>query len=478
MTLSALLKGLVKTKEIPDGIVSDITCDSERITKDCLFVCIRGTRSDGHDFAEEALQKGACAIAAERDLHLHPQFVVDDTRALYAVLCARFFGEPSNQLRLIGVTGTNGKTTTTYMLRHIFEYCGHKAGLIGTIHNTVGEFQFPSHHTTPDAYELQWLFQKMAEEQCEFAVMEASSHALTQHRMDGCSFEAAVFTNLTQDHLDYHGTMERYFRAKRRLFEKTRHAIVNLDDPWSARMVYGLPVEVTTFAVQSTKADYRAQNIVARPDGVDFEIVSRNAVGRVSLPVPGEFSVYNALGAAVCALAVGMPFYAVTRALSSFQGVKGRLEVVPTGRDFTVIIDYAHTPDGLDKVLSAVRNFTPGRLITVFGCGGDRDPGKRALMGEAVMQHSDFAVITSDNPRTEAPMKIIQDILKGIEDTKVPHVVMENRREAIEYAVRSARAGDVIVLAGKGHETYQILGKETIHFDEREVVAKALKQIT
>ncbi|MCI8497350.1 MAG: UDP-N-acetylmuramoyl-L-alanyl-D-glutamate--2,6-diaminopimelate ligase [Clostridiales bacterium] len=478
MTLSALLTGLVKTNDVADGIVSDITCDSERITKDCLFVCIRGTRTDGHDFAEEALLKGACAVITERDLHLKKQIVVEDTRALYAELCARFFGKPAESLRLIGVTGTNGKTTTTYMLRHIFEYCGHKAGLIGTIHNTVGEFHFPSHHTTPDAYELQWLMGRMREEQCEFAVMEASSHALTQHRMDGCTFEAAVFTNLTQDHLDYHGTMERYFEAKRRLFRQSRHAVINLDDPWSARMVYGLPVKVTTFGIRSAKADWRAQNIRTRPDGVDFEIAGPNAAGQVSLPVPGEFSVYNALGAAVCALTVGMPFYAVTRALSSFQGVKGRLEVVPTGRDFTVLIDYAHTPDGLDKVLSAVRNFTPGRLVTVFGCGGDRDPGKRPQMGEAALRHSDFAVITSDNPRTEEPMAIIKDILKGVSGTKVPYIVIENRREAIEYAVRTAQPGDIVVLAGKGHETYQILKDETIHFDEREVVAKALKQIT
>ena len=348
-------------------------------------------------------------------------------------------------------------------------------GLIGTIQNMIGDRVLPAGHTTPDPYDLQSMLALMEAEGCAYGVMEVSSHALDQERVEGCRFDAAVFTNLTQDHLDYHQTMERYMEAKKRLFRFCDAAVVNRDDDWAEKLTQGLDCRIVSYSAGDDAADYTARNIRSRPDGVDFELVGTGVIGRVRLSTPGEFSVYNALAAASCALVLGMPFDRVIEALGTMRGVKGRAEIVPTGRDFTIVIDYAHTPDGLENICRTLKDCSSGRLVTLFGCGGDRDKGKRPKMGAIAAALSDYLVITSDNPRTEPPDAIIRDILAGVEDSGTPYTVIENRVEAIRWAVRHAQPGDTILLAGKGHETYQVLDSGIIHLDEREVVADALR---
>lgn len=476
MKLQDLIRGTGIVLQTIDGDreITGITCDSRRIEKDGLFVCIAGTAVDGHRFAAQAEKAGAAAILVQRDLGLRTQIIVKDTRLAWAQLCANWFGNPAKQLHLIGVTGTNGKTTTTSLVKSMLEYDGHKVGLIGTVQNMIGDRALPAGHTTPDSYDMQSMFHLMVAEGCDYCVMEISSHALDQQRAAGCVFDVGVFTNLTQDHLDYHGTMENYMAAKKKLFSMCRRGIFNVDDAWATAMMEGVSCETTTFSTKDNTADYVAHNIRHRADGVSFELVGTGAIGRVKLAIPGQFSVYNGLAAATVCLAVGMPFERVTEALSAATGVKGRAEVVPTGRDFTVVIDYAHTPDGLENICRTLKECCAGRLITLFGCGGDRDKTKRPQMGAIAASISDALVVTSDNPRTEDPSAIIADIVVGLEGTKTPYTVIENRVEAIRWAIANAQAGDTILLAGKGHETYQILKSGTIHLDEREVVAEAL----
>ena len=459
-----------------------LSCDSRRVEPGFAFVCIRGTAVDGHAYVRQAVENGAAVIVAEHPVELGdadgvPQVLVASGRRAWARMCANWFGNPAKRLRMIGVTGTNGKTTTTSLLKSILEANGEKVGLIGTIQNMIGERVLASGHTTPDPYDLQSMLSLMVAEGCGYAVMEVSSHALDQDRVEGCTFDAGIFTNLTQDHLDYHGTMENYLAAKKRLFSLCKTAILNQDDAWYGPMREGLECKTVTFSAGNDAADYTARNIRQRPDGVDFELVGTGVIGRVRLAVPGRFSVYNALGAAACALTLGLPFQPVVDALGKAAGVKGRCEVVPTGRDFTVVIDYAHTPDGLEKICGALRECKTGRLVTVFGCGGDRDKTKRPKMGKAAAALSDFLVVTSDNPRSEDPQAIIDDILAGLADSKTPYTVVANRVEAIRWAIHNAKSGDTILLAGKGHETYQVLRDGIVHLDEREVVAEALAQM-
>ncbi|MGI6264179.1 MAG: UDP-N-acetylmuramoyl-L-alanyl-D-glutamate--2,6-diaminopimelate ligase [Acutalibacteraceae bacterium] len=455
--------------------VEGITCDSRKVGPGWVFVCIRGTASDGHDYAAGAVKAGAAAVVTQRDLGLPGQILVPSTRHAWAMMCANWFGRPSRRLHLIGITGTNGKTTVSYLLKSILEQNGYKTGLVGTIQNMIGERVLPSGHTTPDPYDLQSMFSLMVAEGCAYAVMEVSSHALDQGRVDGCRFDAAVFTNLTQDHLDYHGTMENYRDAKKKLFTMCEKGIVNLDDPASGAMREGMDCPFTTFSVGNDEADFTARNIRKRPDGVDFELVGFGEIDRVRLAIPGDFSVYNAMAAASCALAIGLPFEAVSRALSACKGVKGRAEIVPVERDFTVVIDYAHTPDGLENICRTMKECAAGRLVVLFGCGGDRDKTKRPKMGAIAAKYADFCIVTSDNPRTEDPAAIIGEILAGM-PADAPRTVIENRVEAIRWAIANARPGDTLLLAGKGHETYQVLKDGVIHLDEREVIAEALKE--
>ncbi len=476
MKLYELLKGtgIANPYIEEDTEISSITCDSRRVEPGCLFVCIAGTAMDGHQFAPQAEQDGAAAVVVQRDMGLRTQLMADNTRMAWAQVCANWFGHPASRLKMVGVTGTNGKTTTTTLIKSMLEHQGYKVGLIGTIHNLIGDRRLPARHTTPDPYDLQSLLALMVVEGCDYCVMEVSSHALDQRRVAGCEYEVGVFTNLTQDHLDYHGTMENYMLAKKELFSLSRAAIVNMDDSWAPAMSAELPCPLTTYSAHSDSADYVARNIRYRADGVDFELVGVGQIGRVNMQIPGEFSVYNGLCAATVCLQLGLPFDKVVEALSAASGVKGRAEVVPTGRDFTVVIDYAHTPDGLDNICRTLKQCCTGRLVTLFGCGGDRDKTKRPLMGAVAAELSDYLVVTSDNPRSEDPAAIIEDILVGVRDKDTPYTVVENRVEAIHWVIDNARSGDTILLAGKGHETYQILKEETIHLDEREVVAEAL----
>ncbi len=468
---------LIECKEgLAETEITGITCDSRQVKSGFAFICINGAKSDGHDYAQKALENGAAVIVAERDLGISNQIVVPDTHAAYADMCAKWFGNPADSLKLLGVTGTNGKTSVTYMMKKILEKAGYKVGLIGTIQNMIGDEIIAAHNTTPNAYELNSLFALMKAKGCSYVIMEVSSHALDQSRVYRLDFEAAMFTNLTQDHLDYHITMENYLAAKKKLFSMCKTAIVNSDDPYSAELIKGLDCKVVTYSLGDSST-YSAKGVNYRPASVDYEFVSDSEIGHIKVNTGGRFTVYNSLCTAACAVEIGIPLSTVASALSELKGVKGRAEVVPTGRDFTVIIDYAHTPDGLKNILSTFRECKKNRLIAVFGCGGDRDKTKRPIMGNIAAHFSDYAIVTSDNPRTENPSAIIKDILEGMKGAAIPVKVIENRIEAIKFAVSIAQKDDIIVLAGKGHETYQILNTGTIHLDEREVVSEALADL-
>ena len=471
------LKNLIECGgNIGETEITGITCDSRQIKPGYAFVCIKGTKSDGHDYAEAAVKSGAAAIICERDLKLDCQVITDNTHAAYADMCAAWFGNPADSLRLFGVTGTNGKTSVTYMLKKIFEKAGYKVGLIGTIQNMIGDEVIAAHNTTPNAYELNSLFALMKAKGCAVVIMEVSSHALDQLRVYRLDFEVAMFTNLTQDHLDYHITMENYLEAKKKLFKMCRTAVINSDDSYAQKLTEGLDCKTVTYST-GNDSTYSAKAINYRPASVEYEFVSDTDICHIKVATGGKFTVYNSLCAAVCAVEAGIPVATAAEALAELNGVKGRAESVPTGRDFTIIIDYAHTPDGLKNILSTFRECKKNRLIVVFGCGGDRDKTKRPIMGSIAEHFADYVIVTSDNPRTEDPGEIIKDILAGMKNSAVPVKVIENRTEAIKFAVSIAEKDDIIVLAGKGHETYQILGTGTIHLDEREVVAEALEEL-
>lgn len=477
MKLSKLLDGLIYEGNPNDIEVCGITSDSRKAGPGVIFVCLKGEKSDGHDFAAAASDAGCSAIISEHQIAAKaPQIIVRDTHEAYSLCCANFFGKPASKMKFIGVTGTNGKTTVTNIIKHILESNGHKAGLVGTICNMSGEKVLPAHYTTPEPFELQGLLNEMANDGCEYCVMEVSSHALAQNRVAGIKFIAGVFTNLTQDHLDFHKTMENYLKAKQKLFEVSDIGIINIDDPCADTIIKEAPCKTLTYAAKSETADFCAKNIDFRPDGIDYALIGK-ASGKINACLPGGFSVYNTLAALACAITIGIPEADAQKALATFGGVKGRIEVVPTGLDFTVIIDYAHTPDGLEKILRAVKGFARGRVVALFGCGGDRDKTKRPKMGAIAAKNADFLVVTSDNPRSEDPDAIIKDILVGLDGLKTPYKVISNRREAISYALKNAKKDDVIVLAGKGHEDYQVLATGRIHFDEHEIVAEILKEI-
>lgn len=478
MRLSEILKGIDVKNSYDDVEVLDVTQDSRLVKEGYLFVCIKGAAFDGHSVAAEMLEKGAAAVVVEYDMGLKNQVIVDNSRSVYSLICSNFFGRPAQKLKLIGLTGTNGKTTTTFLIKQILENSGKKVGLIGTVQNMICDKIYPAKFTTPDPYELQKLFAMMADEGCEYCVMEVSSQALAQGRVNGLRFAVAAFTNLTQDHLDYHKTWENYFESKRILFKNADIAVTNADDEYGMKIIDGLNFDkVVTYAVNTNDATYVAKNVSFKASGVEYELVG-DTIGRCNCPIPGRFSVYNSLCAASCALSLGIPFDKVLESISKSQGVKGRIEVVPNGgRDFTIIIDYAHSPDGLENIITSLKEIAKGRVVTLFGCGGDRDKTKRPKMGRIVAELSDFCIVTSDNPRSENPSEIIKDILVGMQGITTPYEVVENRRDAIEYAIKNAQKDDIILLAGKGHETYQILPTGTIHFDEREVVADILSKL-
>lgn len=477
MLLSQVMEGIEYSGFDGDCEITDMTSDSRNVTEGIAFVCIKGITRDGHEFAASAAEKGASVIVCEHDLGLDNQIIVSSTRHAFAAMCENFFGHPLKKLKLIGITGTNGKTSTTFITKQILEHCGHKCGLIGTIQNMVGDEALHTEYTTPDIYELHSLFAQMAEADCEYVVMEVSSHALAQERVSGMHFVTACFTNLTEDHLDFHKTMEAYFEAKTLLFGMTDSAIINIDDSWGNKIPITDNVELLTYGVENSLADINARNIEFFADGVSFTLCTENREFDVKVPTPGKFSAYNALSAAGCAIAAGIAPEKAAEALNCSSGVKGRAEVYPTGRDFTIILDYAHTPDGVENILSSMKEVSKGRLVALLGCGGDRDPFKRPIMGEAASRLADFVIVTSDNPRSEDPESIVNQIIPGVEKHDTPYVVIVNRREAMKYAVEHAQPNDVIVFAGKGHEDYQILSTGKIHFDEREVLAEIFAEI-
>ncbi|MCH5187446.1 MAG: UDP-N-acetylmuramoyl-L-alanyl-D-glutamate--2,6-diaminopimelate ligase [Oscillospiraceae bacterium] len=466
MRLSEILGMLmINPADHPDAEISSVTCSTDKIRPGSLFAAVRGAQNDGHEYLRLAASKGAVAAIGDREIANADGLIyikTDNAELAYTLACAAFYGNPQRELKLIGVTGTNGKTTVTTMLRSIIAMAGVGCGLIGTVENICGGKSCPASLTTPPAEELFALLRGMADAGDHCCVMEVSSHALARNRVYGIDFDVGVMTNVTRDHLDFHKTMEAYAMAKASLMEKSRISIVNADDSWAEHFIKNAR-KCVTYAIDR-EADFRAREIVFGPDNITFT----TPLGKMKLPAGGRFAIYNALAAMAAAKELGLDTDLILAGTESFRGVKGRMELLKTKGKYKVYIDYAHTPDGLENVLKALRAFAPGRIITVFGCGGDRDRTKRPIMGEISGHLSDFSVVTSDNPRTEDPAGIIADILSGIKTTRF--IAVPDRREAVRTALGMAGENDIVLLAGKGHETYQIVGTEKLHMDEREFV--------
>jgi len=459
--------------------IPGVCYDTRQIRSGELFVAVRGYETDGHKYIQEAARKGAVCIICEEEPDIPvPYVLVNDSRKALALISAQWFGHPAKKLKLVGVTGTNGKTSVTNLIKHIIEKNSEsKAGLIGTNGNYIGDRELPTEHTTPESYEMHKLLDKMVLEGCKYVVMEVSSHALFLSRVYGIEFDTGVFTNLSPDHLDFHGTMDEYANSKALLFPNCLKSVINIDDEYSPLMIEKSAGPVISYAVKDASADLVGKDIKLQADRIEFCILAVGSINRIELPIPGMFSVYNSLAAISAAISLGFEIESISPTLQSFEGVKGRAEVIQTGHDFTVLIDYAHTPDALQNIIKAVREFAKGRVITVFGCGGDRDKTKRPLMGQIATELSDYVVVTSDNPRTESPGAIIADIVSGIPEENTEYTVIENRHDAICAALDMLLPDDVLIIAGKGHETYQILGKEKIHFDDREAVAGHIRKL-
>lgn len=473
MKLQELLRGVaVKSSTAADDLeIREVRYDSRAVQAGDLFVAIRGFATDGHQYISKALEQGAVAVVCEEAPEGAPAVVVENARQALAEIAANRFGHPADSMVMLGVTGTNGKTTTTYLVKHMLEDAGHKVGLIGTNQNLIGDEMIETERTTPESYELHALFARMRDAGCTHVIMEVSSHSLVLDRVYGIPFAVGAFTNLTQDHLDFHKTMEEYRKAKAMLFAISEKGVINLDDDAAQAMLADAKCPCLTFSCEKDAADLTAKNICLHADGVEFVATTKGELARVKLPIPGHFSMENALAALGIVLQTGMSLADAAHSLATATGVKGRVEVVPTDTDYTVLIDYAHTPDGVENVLRAVRGFAKGRVIALFGCGGDRDRTKRPKMGKIAADLADFCVVTSDNPRTEDPKAIIDDILEGMQGTKTPMEVIVDRPEAIHWALAHAKKDDVIVLMGKGHETYQEINHVKHHMDEREIVA-------
>ncbi|MFP7169031.1 UDP-N-acetylmuramoyl-L-alanyl-D-glutamate--2,6-diaminopimelate ligase [Terribacillus halophilus] len=463
--------------------ITGVTIDSREVKSGNLFICIDGAVVDGHTFAKQAQDQGAAAILAERPLDVSiPVILVKDTLRALAPIANAFYNHPSKEMRVIGITGTNGKTSMTYLLESIFRANQEATGVIGTIQMKIKEEAYPVKNTTPDAVFLQKGFRKMVDEGVDTAVIEVSSHALDRGRVHGTDIDVAVFTNLSQDHLDYHASFEDYFHAKSLLFSQLgntfdpghpKYAVINTDDHYAEALIKSTAQPVCTYGIDKP-ADIMAKDIQLASNGTSFLLQTPKGEAKITSKLMGKFNVYNMLAAVGAAICSGVPFDTICKALQETTGVAGRFEPVMAGQSFGVIVDYAHTPDSLENVLTTIKSFVKGKIITVVGCGGDRDKTKRPLMAGKAVQYSDTAIFTADNPRTEDPQAILEDMIRGLESDK--YVVVPDREEAIQRAVGLAQADDIVLIAGKGHETYQIVGDQVLDFDDRLVAAEAIKR--
>jgi len=481
MKLSQLTLNMPELLELTaDAEIGALTANSREKCANGLFFCIRGGTVDAHNFAPQAIENGCVALVVERRLDIDcPQVLVTDVRAAMTRIASAFNGHPQQRMKLIGITGTKGKTTTTFLLKSIFEAAGLRCGIIGTTGCIAGSTKLPSRLTTPDPIEMFQILRIMADAGVQVVCMEVSAHALHLRKLVCMTFEAAAYTNLSQDHLDFFGTMEKYFEAKKLLFsaDMVRNAVVNVDEETAPQIMDGLVCPTLTYGI-SAKADLFARDIEITESGVSFTLSLRNLHSkRIHLLLTGMFNVYNALVAAACALIVGVDLEDIKKGLEAVVSVPGRVEMLATDTPYRMILDYSHSPDALENILHTVREFCRGRIILVFGCGGDRDKGKRPMMGEIAGKLADYSILTSDNPRFEDPMDILAAIEKGIEPTGAKYEVIENRREAIRQAMEMAVGGDIVVLAGKGHETYQDICGVKYPFDEKEIVCELLEEM-
>jgi UDP-N-acetylmuramoyl-L-alanyl-D-glutamate--2,6-diaminopimelate ligase len=484
MKLSDILKNV--QGELVQGSldceIKEMTIDSRRAEEGVLFIAMVGMTVDAHKFIPSAAQNGCKAVITEHDCDL-PQgitaFKVENARAALDVMAKNFYDDPSSKFNLVGVTGTNGKTSTTYFIESVLNTIGKKTGIIGTVEIRIDgkkqDFKFAT-STTPDTIELNKIFDIMANQGTEDVVMEVSSHALELKKVDGINFDIGVFTNLTQDHLDFHKTMENYCKAKAKLFKMCRCGVVNVDDKWADEIIKDATCKIITVGIEKD-ADLKAENIQYKSDRVLFTVDIDGKKVDFELKVPGRFSVYNALSAIGVAYAMGIAPENIQKGISLIKGVPGRIQSVPNNKGFNVIVDYAHTPDGLENILNSVREFTEGRVITVFGCGGDRDRTKRPIMGEISARLSDYSVLTSDNPRSEEPADILKEVEAGVKPVTDKYEIHTDRKDGIFAAVKMAKKGDTVVIAGKGHEDYEIFKDRTIHFDDTEVALEALESL-
>ncbi len=462
----------------PNMELTGLCFDSRKAAPGTAFVAVRGFATDGHRFIPAAAEQGAALVIAEEAPACDvPYVLVENSRRVLAQASENFYDHPQRKLKMIGVTGTNGKTTTTHLLKTVLEQAGHKCGLIGTNGVQIGAQFIPGQRTTPESCDLYRLLDEMVRAGCSHVLMEVSSHSLVLDRVYGITFDVAAFTNLTQDHLDFHGDMEHYYQAKAMLFDRCRVGVINGDDVYGQRLLRERPGQgLFTYSAEKDEATLTAKNILLRPDRVQFEAVCGSDIARVRLGIPGKFSVYNALTVIGCCLCLGLDLTDIALGLAQAKGVLGRAEVVPTETDYTILIDYAHTPDSMEKILRATRPGTPGRLIALFGAGGDRDATKRPIMGKVGASMADICVITSDNPRSEDPQSIIDQVMAGAKGHGAALHMVPDRREAIAYAMNLAKAGDTLLLLGKGHETYQEIDGKQLHLDEREEVARILME--
>lgn len=493
MKLSELIKG-VDLKSATGNLdieISNVASDSRKVTPGTLFIAIRGLKTNGHFYIKDALAKGAAALIIEKmpdDIALPfatTIITVHDSRKAIAQVAIIFYRNPSEEINLIGITGTNGKTTTTYLIRSILEDSNNRVGLIGTVSYSIGNKIFPAAHTTPEAMEFQGLLRNMVDEGCNFAVTEVSSHALALQRVHGTNFSAAVFTNLTQDHLDFHADMEDYFQAKALLFlsmSSQNRGVINIDDPYGKRLPGMMKCSTYSYGLNK-KADIRGEDISINMNGLEFNAITPVGNIHIKSRLVGIYNVYNILASVGVAISYNIPSEKIASGIASLTSVPGRFERIDSGMGFNVVVDYAHTENALRLLLEAASGFTLQRIITVFGCGGDRDRGKRPLMGKAGMELSDYVIVTSDNPRTEDPLKIIEEIEAGMKDTinkanikSSGYKIIPDRRSAIEEAINMAEEGDLVVIAGKGHEDYQIIGSKKFRFDDREEVRLAIRK--